>query len=95
MNLVLAMIQGQMDWPSTAGMLTVIVMGSGVIGGLIGALICKPMIETAMTRLVSREIFDIYAANDKNEHSQMRDQLAAIWETLEQRHNARRKGDPQ
>lgn len=85
MNLFLLMMQGSVDWPSTAGMLGVIVMGSGVIGGLIGALVCRPMIQEAMKALVSREIFYVYVDADKKEHLEMKEQLNAISERINDR----------
>lgn len=77
------------DWPAFAGILTVLVGLSSIVAALINGMIVKPMIQAAkneisvkiekvMTTMVSREVFEIFADNDRAEHDDMKQQLREL-----------------
>jgi putative exporter of polyketide antibiotics len=80
------------NWPATAGMLTVIVLLASGVGAIIAALVVKPMIEVSQEKIelkikdlkdtcVSKDVFMAYTVADAHEHGHMQRQLELLTQT--------------
>ncbi len=70
------------DWPSIAAMLAILVGVSTAVAALINGMLIKPMIDKAkkeiMEAMVSKEVFRLFADNDRQEHEEMKDEIRRL-----------------
>ena len=77
------------DWPALAGMIVALGAIAGIIGAIIAGMIVEPIIQKAkdeialkiervMQTMVSKEVFEVFAVNDRAEHEDMKEQLRAL-----------------
>lgn len=81
------------SWAQVVSMLVGLTVIIGIVGTIIAGMVVRPMltklsdeireeIHLAVKDLVSKEMFNVYAANDQREHNSMQRQLSDIFERL-------------
>jgi hypothetical protein len=77
------------DWPALAGMIVAFGGIAGIVGAVIAGMIVEPIIQKAkdeialkiekvMQTMVSKEVFEVFATNDRAEHEDMKEQLREL-----------------